>query len=79
MKWNLDTKVKVFHESISCFMKCSWNWYIMKCSERKFHSVSLPLAAIYLEARAAYSHREDFWKITILLKVLESQKQVLTL
>ena len=79
MKWNLDTQVKVFHESISCFMTCSWNWYIMKCSERKFYSVSLPLAAIYLEARAAYSHREDFWKITILLKVLESQKQVLTL
>ena len=51
----------------------------MKCSERKFYSVSLPLAAIYLEARAAYSHREDFWKITIVLKVLESQKQVLTL
>ena len=25
MQWNLDTKVKVFHESILCFIKCIWN------------------------------------------------------
>ena len=28
-QWNLDTKVKVFHESISCFMKCPWKWKIL--------------------------------------------------
>ena len=26
-QWNLDTKVKIFHESISCFMKCPWNCF----------------------------------------------------
>ena len=32
-QWNLDTKVKVFHESISCFMKCVWScipWNALK-------------------------------------------------
>ena len=32
-QWNLNTKVKVFHESISCFMKWPWNctsWNAMK-------------------------------------------------
>ena len=31
--WILDTKVKVFHESISCFLKCPWNcisWNALK-------------------------------------------------
>ena len=32
-QWNLDTKVKVFHESILCFMKCVWScipWNVLK-------------------------------------------------
>ena len=41
-QWNLDTKVKVFHESISCFMKCSWNCISWNALKEIFHSVSLP-------------------------------------
>ena len=32
-QWNLDTKAKVFHEGISCFLKCPWNcisWNALK-------------------------------------------------
>ena len=32
-QWNLETKVKVFHESISCFIKCVWScipWNALK-------------------------------------------------
>ena len=39
---NLDTKVKVFHKSISCFMKCPWNCASWNALKEKFHSVSLP-------------------------------------
>ena len=42
-QWNLDTKVKVFHESISYFMKCSWNCISWNAFKEKFRSVSLPL------------------------------------
>ena len=42
MQLNLNTKVKVFHETISCFMKWPKKLYFMKSSERKVHSVSLP-------------------------------------
>ena len=43
----LDSKVKVFHESISCFIEMTLNMYFMKCSERKFHSVSFPLESLF--------------------------------
>ena len=33
-QWNLDTNVKVFHESISYFMKCPW-----KCLSKKSFTV----------------------------------------
>ena len=39
----LDTKVKVFHESISCFMKWSWNCISWNALKEKFYSVSFPL------------------------------------
>ena len=39
----LDTKVKVFHESISCFMKWPWNCISWNALKEKFHSVSFPL------------------------------------
>ena len=42
-QWNLDTKAKVFHEIISCFMKCPWNFISWNALKENFHSVSLPL------------------------------------
>ena len=42
-QWNLNTQVKVFHESISCFMKYPRNCISWNCLKEKFHSVSLPL------------------------------------
>ena len=39
----LDTKVKVFHESNSCFMKWPWNCISWNALKEKFHSVSFPL------------------------------------
>ena len=42
-QWMLDTKVKVFHESISCFMKWPWNCISWNALKEKFHSVSFPL------------------------------------
>ena len=41
-QWNLDSKVKVFHESISSFMKCPWNCNSWNALKQKFHNVSLP-------------------------------------
>ena len=41
-QWNLDTKVYLFHESISCFMKCPWNYISCNIQKEKFHIVSLP-------------------------------------
>ena len=42
-QWMLDTKVKVFHESISRFMKWPWNCISWNPLKEKFHSVSFPL------------------------------------
>ena len=42
-QWDLDTKVKVFHKSISCFMKCPWNFISWNALKEQFHSVFLPL------------------------------------
>ena len=42
-QWNLDTKVKVRHESFSYFMKYPWNCISCNALKEKFHSVSLPL------------------------------------
>ena len=40
---NLDTKAKVFHESIWCFMKVPLNCISWNALKEKCHSVSLPL------------------------------------
>ena len=42
-QWNLDTKVKVFHQSILCFMKYPWNCTSWNTLKEIFHSVSFPL------------------------------------
>ena len=42
-QWMLDTKVKVFHESISCFTKWPRNCISWNVLKEKFHSVSFPL------------------------------------
>ena len=42
-QWNLDAKAKVFHDSISCFMKYPWNYISWNALKENFHSVSLPL------------------------------------
>ena len=42
-QWNLNIKVKAFHDSISCFMKCPWNCILWNALKEKFRSVSLPL------------------------------------
>ena len=42
-QWMLDTKIKVFHESISCFMKWPWSCISWNALKEKFHSVSFPL------------------------------------
>ena len=39
----LDTKVKVFHESILCFTKWPWNCISWNLLKEKFQSVSFPL------------------------------------
>ena len=41
--WMLDTQVKVFHESISYFMKWSWNCISWNALKETFRSVSFPL------------------------------------
>ena len=53
MRSNWHTKVKVFHESFSYFMKCPWNcisWknYCITLKE-KFHSVFFPLVSCNIE------------------------------
>ena len=42
-RWMLDTEVKVFHESISYFMKWPWNCISWNALKEKFHSVFFPL------------------------------------
>ena len=42
-QWHWDTKVKVFHESISWFIKCTWNCISWIALKEKFPSVSFPL------------------------------------
>ena len=43
MQWILGTKIKVFHEIISCSMKSPWNCISWNALEERFHSVSFPL------------------------------------
>ena len=42
----LDTKVKVFHEIISCFHEMTLKLYFMKCLERKISQCILPFRNI---------------------------------
>ena len=42
----LATKIKVFRESISCFMNVPYTAF-HKCSEKKFHSLFLPLVLYF--------------------------------
>ena len=46
-RWMLDTEVKVFHESISYFMKWPWNCISWNTLKEKFHSVSFPLGLFH--------------------------------
>ena len=57
----LDTKAKVFHESISCFMKCPWNCISWNALKEIFHSVSLPFHFIYSKIK---SHFWVYFKLT---------------
>ena len=59
MQWNLDTKTKVFHESISCFMPLEL--YFMKCSEKKNITVYLCLNATFV----AFRIEEKYFCISI--------------
>ena len=45
-RWMLDTEVKVFHESISHFMKWPWNCISWNALKEKLDSVSLPLRKV---------------------------------
>ena len=47
-RWMLDTEVKVFHESISYFMKWPWNCISWNSLKEKFHSVSFPLESFHI-------------------------------
>ena len=40
-QWKLDTKVKVFHESMLCFMKCPWNCILCNTPKEKCHNPCL--------------------------------------
>ena len=42
-QWHWDTKIKMFHESISWSMKCPWNCISWNALKEKFHSASFPL------------------------------------
>ena len=46
-QWHGDTKVKVFRESISWFMKCPWNCISWNALKEKIHSVSFPIEYIF--------------------------------
>ena len=46
-QWNMDTKVKVFHESI-LFHETSLKLYFMKCSERKNSQFILAFRNIHI-------------------------------
>ena len=48
MQWNLDSKVKVCHESISCFIKCPWNCISWNASNEKIHNLPLPLQSYFI-------------------------------
>ena len=41
-QWTVDTKAKVFHESISCFMRWPRNCISWNALKKKFQSVSFP-------------------------------------
>ena len=60
----LDTKAKVFHESISCFMKCPWNCISWNALKEIFHSVSLPLNYFHFIYSKIKSHFWVYFKFT---------------
>ena len=65
--WMLDTKVKAFHECISCFMKWPWNCISWNASKEKFHSVSFPYNKFILKS----SHQDIFFDIAPVMKLFE--------
>ena len=46
-QWMLGTKLKVFHKSISFFMKFPWNCISWNALKEKFHRVCFPLENIF--------------------------------
>ena len=80
----LDTKVKVFHESISRFMKWPWNCISWNALKEKFHSVSFPLQMFFMAASKTWTQILDLgpgpgprktWTLNMcILKNLEPEK-----
>ena len=63
-----NTKVKVFHESISCFMKWLSNYISWNSLKEKLHSVSLPLDKYFdFYMWSLFYHifyKEDDWSVS---------------
>ena len=72
MRSNWHTKVKVFHESTSYFMKCPWKCISWNTLKEKFHSVSFPLANVLLSKVMSDIY---YWKKLTFSKLWISQKE----
>ena len=75
---DIDLNVKVFHESISWFMKWPWNCISLNALKEKFHSVSFPLENEKLTAVKYWSKMNELtcfnWNIQ---KKLESYQKMM--
>ena len=61
-QWMLGTKVKVFHESISCFMKSTWNCISWNALKERFHSVSFPLCKLHTSIQLLiFLEKKNLW------------------
>ena len=66
-QWMLDTKIKLFHESISCFPKWPWNCISWNALKEKLHSVSFPFNKV-----SFFKRREKGWNNTKIAAFFES-------
>ena len=61
-QWMLGTKLKVFHESISCFMKSPWNCISWNALKERFHSVSFPLCKLHTSIQLLiFLEKKNLW------------------
>ena len=61
-QWMLGTKAKVFHESISCFMKSPWNCISWNALKERFHSVSFPLCKLHTSIQLLiFLEKKNLW------------------